>query len=271
MFKTKLVFAFLGMLLFSAAVQANVNNEFPARKLFPAVPYIEIDDLYKQLKNMIIVDVRSEYEYETLRIKGALNIPLSSPTFVADMKKLHADNPTKSIVTYCNGKTCKKSYEAVQKCRDHKIENVIAYDAGIMDWAQKYPQEAVLLGVSPMNPTRIISDEDFHKRLVDVASFEEALVRKDIIVVDVRDRFQREGLSLFPGIDKQAYLDDKTALNKLINQAKSENKSLLIYDAAGKQVQWLMYYLEDQGLKNYGFMKGGANAYYANLRKQYVK
>ncbi len=83
--------------------------------------------------------------------------------------------------------------------------------------------------------------------------------------------FQREGLSLFPGIDKQAYLDDKVALNRVISKAKSENKTLLIYDAAGKQVQWLMYYLEDQGLKNYGFMKGGASAYFANLRKEYVK
>lgn len=269
---SKLLKLILLVLVFiSQSAVANVNNEFPARKLFPAVPHIEIDDLHKQIKQVIVVDVRSEYEFETLRIKGAINIPLSSPTYVADMKKLRSENPTAAIVTYCNGKTCKKSYEAVQKCRDHKIDNVVAYDAGIMDWAKKYPQESVLLGVSPMDPSRIISDEDFNKRLIDVVKFEEALGRNDVIVVDVRDRFQREGLSLFPGIDKQAYLDDKATLSKYINKAKSENKTLLIYDAAGKQVQWLMYYLEDQGLKNYGFMKGGATAYFANLRKQYVK
>lgn len=260
------------VLLFSADLAlANVNEEFPARKLFPAVPYIELDDLYKQLKKVVVVDVRSEYEYETLRIKGALNIPLSSQSFVAEMEKLRAANPKSQIVMYCNGKTCKKSYQAVQKCRNHNIDNVVAYDAGIMDWAKKYPQESVLLGVSPIDPTRIIPKSAFQQKEMGVEQFEAMLVNKDVIVLDVRERFQREGLSLFPGIDKQAYLDDKPALNKYINMAKKENKTLLIYDAAGKQVEWLMYYLEDQGLKNYAFMKGGASAYFAALRKQYVK
>lgn len=264
------LFLLLMLLSYDMAL-ANVNEEFPARKLYPAVPYIELDDLYKQLKNVVIVDVRSEYEYETLRIKGALNIPLSGQSFIAEMEKLQAANPKSKIVVYCNGKTCKKSYQAVQKCRDHNMENVIAYDAGIMDWAKKYPQESVLLGVSPIDPSRIIPKSALQEKEIGVDQFEAMLANKDVIVLDVRERFQREGLSLFPGIDKQAYLDDKAALNKYINLAKKDNKTLLIYDAAGKQVQWLMYYLEDQGLKKYMFMKGGANAYFAALRNQYVK
>jgi len=261
----------LGLLFLVSAVQAKTADEFPARKLFPAVPYIEIDDLHKTLSKSIVVDVRSSYEFETLRIKGALNISLGSPGFIDEMVKLRKDNPNTPIVTYCNGKTCKKSYQAVQKCRDHNIPDVVAYDAGIMDWARKYPQDSVLLGVSPVNPQRLISKSDFEKRLVAPDKFEAMLADRNVIVVDVRDRFQREGLSLFPGIDQQAYLDDKQKLDKYINKAKSENKTLLIYDAAGKQVRWLMYYLEDKELPNYGFMKGGASAYYANLRQRFVQ
>jgi len=41
---------------------------------------------------------------------------------------------------------------------------------------------------------------------------------------------------------------------------------LMIYDAAGKQVRWLQYYLEDKGLKSYYFMAGGINAYYNEMK-----
>jgi hypothetical protein len=66
-------------------------------------------------------------------------------------------------------------------------------------------------------------------------------------------------------------MDDKKQLNQYISDALRNNKTLLVYDGVGKQVEWLMYYLEDSGLSRYAFMKGGARAYYANLRKQFLK
>jgi len=97
------------------------------------------------------------------------------------------------------------------------------------------------------------------------------LIRKHVIVLDIREPLQREGLSLFPGIDKSADLDNKIILDRYINEALTQNKTLLVYDAAGKQVVWLMYYLQNKGLERFYFMNGGAQAYYAKLRKQYVK
>lgn len=259
------------IMFFISSVFAKADAEFPHRKLYPAVPYIELADFYKKHKTVIIVDVRSAYEYQTLRIKGAINIPLSSAEFISDMKQLRSSNPDTMIVVYCNGKTCKKSYKAVQKCRNHKIKNVVAYDAGIMDWGKAYPSESVLLGESPINPKDLISKATFKKRLVEPKAFEAMMNNKNVIVVDVRDRFQREGISLFPGIDRRASLDDQASLDQHINQAKKENKVLLIYDASGKQVRWLMYYLQRKNVKNYHFMKGGANAYYKMIRKEYTQ
>jgi len=254
----------------ASSVQAKVSDEFPVRKLYPAVPYIELDTLYNERTKVIIVDVRSSYEYETLRIKGALNISISASNYISEMEKLRTDNPKTKIVVYCNGKTCKKSYKAVQKCRNHGIPNVVAYDAGIMDWANKYPKESVLLGRSPINPNHLIAKSTFKKKLMDPVKFEEMVARTDVIVVDVRDSFQREGLSLFPGIDNRAYLDDRAAIKAVVAKAKKEKKTLLIYDATGKQVRWLMYLIEDLGFKDYWFMKGGSNAYFAALRKQFL-
>jgi rhodanese-related sulfurtransferase len=267
----KLLLLAVSLSIAATAVQAKVKDEFPVRKLYPAVPYILLDDLYAERNKVIIVDVRSSYEYETLRIKGALNIPLSSPNYVKDMKKLRADNPKTKIIVYCNGKTCKKSYKAAQKCRNNQISNVIAYDAGIMDWANKYPNDSVLLGRSPIDPSRLIKKSTFKKKLMDPEKFETMVADKNVLVVDVRDSFQREALSLFPGIDNRAFLDDRKAIKEMVDKANRQNKTLLIYDATGKQVRWLMYLLQDLGAKDYWFMKGGSNAYFAALRKQMLK
>lgn len=254
-------------------VFAATADEFPGRKSYPAVPYIELDKAHqaRASNQAIIVDVRSAYEYDTLRIKDAINISVHDAGFVDAMRKLREANPGKEIITYCNGRTCNKSYEAVQKCRNAKIANVTAYDAGILDWAQKYPLESVLLGKNPIDTRKLISAEAYNARLLEPKKFETMVGGNDVIVLDVRDKFQREASSLFPGIDKHAGLDDKETLDRYFNKAKKEHKTLLIYDAAGKQVEWLIYYLEDQAVKNYYFMKGGTVAYYKALRKEFAQ
>jgi len=260
------------VLLFAAVLTHAANeNEFPNRKLFPAVPVISMEDLFKEMDKVIIVDVRSKYEHDTINIVKALNIPVQEPGFVEHMRQLRKENPKTTIVAYCNGKTCKKSYEAVQKCRNAGIHNVVAYDQGIFDWTKKYPHTAQLLGKSPVDLRKLISKADLQKRMISVGDFDNLASRKDVIVLDIREPLQREGVSLYPGIDKGADMDDKKALDFYINDAIHNNKTLLVYDGVGKQVEWLMYYLEDKGLRNYAFMKGGARAYYANLQKQFLK
>ena len=254
-----------------ASVAFAAESEFPGRKLYLAVPYIELADAYKQRKQVVFVDVRSVYEYQTLRIKGAINIPLADKKFVEKMKLLRKKQGARPIIVYCNGKTCMKSYIAVSKCRKFGISNVIAYDAGIMDWAKKYPAEAVLLGKTPINPAKLISKSRFKKHLIVPDSFEERVAITNAIVLDVRDQFQREGISIFIGKERRASLDNKKLVDKYLQQAKKENRSLLIYDQAGKQVRWLMYHIERKGIQSYYFMKGGAHAYFQGLRDQFVR
>jgi len=244
------------------------GTEFPGRPLYPEVSVIELDDLFRRLDEVIVVDVRSAYEYETLRIKGAINIPLSSKTFVSRMRKLRMSD-TRPIVVYCNGKTCMKSYKAARKCAVNKIDNVHSYDAGVMDWARTYPEHAELLGKSPVDPKRLISKKEFKKHLLSPEAYGEQVANSAAIVLDVRDRFQREALSIYVGRERRAYLDDKKKLDSYIEKAKREGKTLLVHDAAGKQVRWLQYYLIDKGLKSYYFMDGGVAAYYNELKQEF--
>ncbi|WP_455222867.1 rhodanese-like domain-containing protein [Kaarinaea lacus] len=253
-----------------AAVEEEVSNEFPGRPFYPEVSVIELDELYRRLDEVIVVDVRSAYEYETLRVKGAINVLLSSKTFVSRMRQLRMSDP-RPIVVYCNGKTCMKSYKAARKCAVNKIDNVHSYDAGVMDWARTYPEHAELLGKSPVDPKRLISKKEFKKHLLSPDAYGDHVANSSAIVLDVRDRFQREALSIFVGRERRAYLDDKKKLDSYISKAKREGKTLLVHDAAGKQVQWLQYYLEDKGLKSYYFMDGGIAAYYDQLKEEFEK
>lgn len=253
-----------------AIAQEGKPKEFPGRDLYPEVAYIELQDFYEKLarKEVIVVDVRSSYEYQTLRIKDAINIPLASKTFVSEMRKLSVSDG-RPIVVYCNGKTCMKSYKAARKCTIEKIENVHAYDAGIMDFAKNYPKDAMLLGKVLNDPKKLISKSDFKKHLIEPEKFGERIASTSDIVLDVRDRFQREGISIFVGREYRVSIDNTRRLDRYINKAIKENKTLLIYDAAGKQVRWLQYYLNDKGLKSYYFMKGGIRAYYKNMKSDF--
>lgn len=254
----------LFVLVLAQAVSAK-NNEFPGRDLYPEIPVIEIAELKAKLKDVVIVDVRSAYEYETLRVKNAINIPLASNTFVEDMQKLR-EKSKKPIVVYCNGKTCMKSYKAVIKCLHSDIKEVTAFDAGVLDWAKAYPVDSLLLGKVLNDPKKLISKDDFKKHTITPDDFGNRLAETEAIVLDVRDRFQREGISLFVGREYRVYLDDTKRLDRFINKAIKEDKPLLIYDAAGKQVVWLQYYLQEKGVKNYYFMEGGIHNYYKGMQ-----
>jgi len=266
--KKQIVF-FSFIIVFSctqAVGKTNQQKEFPGRDIFPEVKIYELTELYEQRNQVIIVDVRSSYEFSTLRAKGAINIPVSSDNFGEKIKELR-QSTNKPIVFYCNGRTCFKSYKAARKAIYYKVKNCFSFDSGIFDWAAAHPDEAILLGNSPVNINDLISKKSFKKKLIDPEKFGEKVGPKSI-VLDVRDRFQREAVGFFPGQERRVSLDQKKKLEKYFRKAKYAKKTLLIYDAVGKQVRWLMYSLERANIRDYYFMKGGAKGYYEMLAKQ---
>lgn len=251
-------------LLFTYCASANTpapaaEDPFPLRARYLDVPVILTAELDKRYSEVVIVDVRTQYEYDTLRIKDARLIPLTSKDFVEQVRKLRAET-TKAIVFYCNGKTCHKSYDAVLKARSVRVHDAFSYDAGIADWANAHPEKTTLLGKSPIKVEDLISKDRFKSRLLEPQGFE-AKMGATAIVLDVRDRAQRDS-PLFPFNEQRATLAETAKIDAIIDQAKREKKALLIYDAVGKQVEWFQYYLESKQVSDYYFMKGGAQAYF---------
>lgn len=251
----------LPLLLFSLLLlsfQAGANEEFPVRALYPKVEPIALEALHAQYNDVIIFDVRSSYEYETLHIKDARHLALNDPEFIAKLKQLRADDP-RPFVFYCNGHTCKKSYDATNDAMKDGIDNVFVFDAGIFEWTVAHPELAVLLGKSPVDPKRLLNKEKLAAHMLSPEEFGER-IGDDTIVLDIRDTEQKSAISLFPMRQRSVPLDN-ARLQTYVDRAKRENKTLLIYDAVGKQVRWLQYYLEEQNVPGYYFMKGGAKAF----------
>lgn len=248
------------------------NDDFPGRDKYPKTPYIELDDLYNQLDDVIVVDARSKLEFQTLRVKTAVNIPVAGENFEKEIAKLRASSD-KPIVFYCNGHTCMKSYIAANKAMEADISDVLAYDAGIFDWTKAYPKQAVLLGVTPVNLAHLIPKSEFKKRLLTPDTFSDRATasNKKLMVIDVRDKYQRAGIGFYPGLEHWASLDQQRKLERYIQKAVKQDRTLLIYDEVGKQVRWLQYALEKAGAKNYYFMSKGARAYYKEMVAQEYK
>ncbi|MBI5613087.1 MAG: sulfurtransferase [Gammaproteobacteria bacterium] len=242
------------------AAAVDTATAFPLRPQYIDVPVLDTAELDKKFADVFIVDVRSPYEYDTLRIKDAILIPLTDKNFVEEVRKLREKSATKPIVFYCNGKTCRKSYDAVLKAKAARISGTVCYDAGIAEWAEKQPDKAVLLGRTPIKAGELLSSAKFKAHLLDPKAFE-AKVGPNSIVLDVRDRVQRD-TQLFPFKEQRAQLEEKDKLDAIIEQAKRDKKTLLVYDAVGKQVEWFQYYLENKGLSDYFFMKGGAQGHF---------
>lgn len=252
------LFLSLFPLLLLQATPLKANEEFPVRGLYPKVPTIELEELYTKRDGVVIFDVRSGYEYDTLHIKNARHLALDDHDFISTLQQLRKED-ARPLVFYCNGHTCKKSYKATQKAMQGHLDDVYAYDAGIFAWTKAHPDEAVLLGKSPVDPTRLISKESLDKHMLTPEAFGER-VGNDTIVLDIRETIQKSAINLFPMRQRSVPLDNNK-LKTFVDKAKRENKTLMIYDAVGKQVRWLQYYLEDEGVKSYYFMKGGAKAF----------
>ena len=245
----------------------SADNEFPGRKEYKDVAVIELSSLASNFDNYLIVDTRSNYEFETIHISGAVHIPLANKDFEQQLKDL--PNPAKKqIVFYCNGRSCYKSYVASRKAALVGIKNTLAFDAGVFEWAQNHPQYTALLGKSPIEPSSIISNANYRSRLLNAKNFTiqaRAADKNSSAIIDIRDKDQRAGVGFFPGKERWISMDDHTQLRSFLADAAKNNKTLYIYDEVGKQTRWLQYALEDAQIKNYYFMKDGARGFYEEM------
>ncbi|MFW6322662.1 MAG: rhodanese-like domain-containing protein [Guyparkeria sp.] len=246
-------------------------EDFPLRDKYASVgvPPVETDELADSLDAMTVVDARSPYEYETLHIRDAVSIPLDSGDFKESVLAL-AEESGQPLVFYCNGVTCAVSYKAALKAKKAGVADARVYDAGVLAWARENPEQTVLLGEPLQSDDQLIADEEFKRRLLAEDAFYARIQSSDDpMIVDIRSRDQRQGVSLFQMRDRHVPLTgDNRELDGLVETAKSEDRPMFFVDATGKQVRWLQYYLEERGISEYWFLEGGASQIYESMSTQ---
>jgi len=257
------------IIMLSTYINISIANDFPYRQKYGDVIPIETQELFMKYNrgDVVIIDVRSNIEYNVIHIIKSINIEFSNINFISKIKKISSDNPGKIIVFYCNGVTCLKSYEATRKSINAGLLNCMVYDAGIPAWVKAYPEKTLLLGKIVKDPKKqIIPTEEFLKKCLDFEQFKEKAKSPDAITVDVRDYIQK--YSNIPELDMALPIPLDKFIPNFIERKFNQDKTLMIFDQVGKQVRWLEYYLIENGYRNYYFLKGGATAV---LKKQKYK
>ena len=241
---------------------ACLADEFPYRKNYPDVPVLEIGEVRNGYENgdILLVDVRTKMEFETIHPESAVHIDFANQLFLSNLRKLGEDNPGKKIVLYDNGITCLKCYIATQDAVDENMENIYAYDGGIQAWAEKYPADTILMGKLIRAPqTQLIPYDEYLKISLDFTTFKQKVAESpNAKVVDARDPKQRT--STLPGFENAMPIPLDKLIANVINKGYMKDDQLFIFDQVGRQARWLMYYLNEKGYRNYYFLKGGATA-----------
>lgn len=228
-------------------------EEFPLRAKYKDVPVIELATLKVEYDKVIIVDVRSQFEFDVIHITKAKHTPMAKRTFTKDLEGIRSKTGAQKMVFYCNGHTCAKSYKATARAIKEGFKNVFAFDAGVFDWVNEYPDKGSLLGVSPVSKAALIPKIKLKERSLSAEAFAKATTGANAMVIDIRDPIQRKKMPTFANI-KNIPLD---RLKNMIVAKQFKKKHLLIFDAVGKQIRWLQYYLEKYGYQNYNFLTKG--------------
>ncbi len=245
----------IGTLLIASSTGRAQETVFPLRVTYPDVPVISHEELYKQLDDVLVVDVRSNFEFDTLRIANAINIPVTTKGFVSQLKSLR-NQDDRPIIFYCNGITCAKSYKACRIALENSVSNVFTFDLGIFGWTREHADAAVLLGENPVPIDKLISKDKLNAHLLSPKDFV-GRITKETLVLDIREPFQRN-IKILKKVSRAIPMD---RIGYALEKSKRENRPLLIYDAVGKQVRWVQYTLEKNHVPEYYFMKGGVKAY----------
>ena len=248
----------VGLVVVTAG-SALAADKYPNRGDYPDVPTIETSDLFDGLQDdsIVVVDVRSKLEYDVIHVTGAAHAPVSKQTFDAAVTELAKQNPGKTLVFYCNGTTCLKSYKATEKAMYAGLTSVAAYDAGIPEWANTWPAETLLLGEQIVDPAQqLISKAAFKEKCLAWEVFQADGAKSGVMVIDVRDFIQKSGE--LPGLESARGIPLDTFIPNFVAKQVNQDKTLLIFDQVGKQIKWLQYYLEKYGYTDYYFLGGGA-------------
>ncbi|GAB7023129.1 rhodanese-like domain-containing protein [Salidesulfovibrio brasiliensis] len=252
--RTKAVFAAMLLFILAAPGIVTAQDDFPLRPFFPHVPFIETEDLARQYREAIIVDVRTRFENEVASINKAVLLPWGDD-FLSRLGRLRAPDGTAPLVIYCNDPTCIRAYQAAQAAINEGYGNVFVYDAGVFAWMRAHPDRATLTGTTPAHPDMALGAEVYAEHRLPYSRFASLTYEPTTLTIDVRDIYHRELVPVMHGLRN---IPVEAFLQAVTNRVWTEY-TLLILDNDESQTRWLQYFLEANGYLDYYFLAEGVN------------
>ena len=218
----------------------------------------EAYEAYNSSRNYVFLDVRSEDEYKSGHIEGAIFIPVSELDERLD--ELRKDNP---IIAYCDGSSCARSAKAAQILINSGFSEVYNMTGeGIIEWEEKgYPFEQIVVENVSIDEieeeTEIIEEDTAEVIPLSVERVYEIITNvEDYIILDVRnqdeyDEVHIEGAVLIPVDTLEGRLNELPEDKPIITYCKAggrsatatailvENGFTEVYDMSGGITEWI--------------------------------
>ncbi|PTX99376.1 hypothetical protein DB346_16095 [Verrucomicrobia bacterium LW23] len=236
--------------------RAQTSSEYPFRSKYPDEKIYWSEDMRKNWDTIIPVDVRGKMEYDVLHIEHARHVPLAS--LDEKLPKLRAKASTRPLVFYGTGPYEEAPYIAAQRARLAGYENVYVYDNGVNRWVDSWPDRTRFFGQlinAKEAKEKLIPAGEYRRINLEPSVFLHASKTGEYHIVDIRTLEQREQIRFYFTGQQTASID--LFLQIMKNPAIMPKEKVLIYDMDGTRTEALQYYLRNQGITSYYFLKGG--------------
>lgn len=231
-------------------------------RLYPDIPVINANDLFKTRKNVLIIDTSTTIDlYDRLHIKTAKYLNPKDYNIVESLKKI-VNNHKDAIVFYCQGYHCPTAFPTARKAKNYaRLKNqVYVYQGGLLEWIEEYPEytapeeniQQVLELVAVANK-HFLAPEIF----VNYANVN----KNSIILINTAGYATQSDFSPFFMPKMRIRWDEVEKLKSVIVQAKEENKTLMFFDKTGFSFLKIVPILQENNIENYFFMQDGLEGY----------
>ncbi len=239
-----------------SAIENHSTDQFPLRAFYPTVKTINTETLLQLYDEAIIIDVRSQFEFDVVQINKAQHIDVSQNEFINNIESYRSKKADTPLIFYSNDPACSRSFRAATSAIAAGYNYVYAYDSGVFTLLKKAPQVVTLMKMTPAQTGRVISKKQVEKSQLGFADFKEQSEARGALVIDIRGKYHRERS---PDVKEIRNIPMEALLQGITNRIWAEKK-LLIFDQSGDQTQSLQYFLKANGYTDYAFLRGGVQS-----------
>ncbi|MFR4002802.1 MAG: rhodanese-like domain-containing protein [Romboutsia timonensis] len=202
----------------------------------------QTEKLLNSDKDVLIIDVRSEYEYEKGHLLNAINLPYDDDDFKSELNEI-IDYKDKTVLVYC--RSGNRSEKAAVKLVDNGFKNV----KNVTDGVDEYDYKLVKVdNITGREAEKMINDDKHDK---------------DLIILDVREPKDFNNGHLLNAINIPIENIDKR-MDELRNY---KSKDIIVYCNTGRKSAEVAEKLVEHGFTDVTNIVDGVSEYDFKLVK----